>query len=273
MANEHLRAAITHAGLTLEEFADIVAVDIKTVQRWLGGRTPYPRHRASVAGALDTTEHALWPEAVPPPAAPAERGQSMAVLTDVVAGYGYATDRDAPAPVDVLRSASKQIALIIPSLVPSIADLLLAKAATGCRARAIIKDPDAEVEPLLGAEGIEVHTSRGGEHHDVYRADELMLLALRRISLRTDSPPVIVLQRRTSAGLFDRLADDFEQRWEQTTPLPTRESLHAYLAMGEFERRPEHSHDPAPDRRSLSPSVTPVVPGADAPRRWPGRRT
>jgi lambda repressor-like predicted transcriptional regulator len=70
LENEHLRTAITRAGLTLEEFADIVQVDVKTVRRRLAGRTPYPRHRTRVAGALDMTEHALWPDTMPAPTRP-----------------------------------------------------------------------------------------------------------------------------------------------------------------------------------------------------------
>ena len=80
MENEHLRTAITRAGLTLEEFADIVQVDVKTVRRWLAGRTPYPRHRTRVAGALDTTEHALWPNAV----AGNDRGEAQIRVTNRV---------------------------------------------------------------------------------------------------------------------------------------------------------------------------------------------
>jgi DNA-binding transcriptional regulator YiaG len=45
LENEQLRTAITGVGLSLEEFADIVQVDVKTVRRWLAGRTPYSRHR------------------------------------------------------------------------------------------------------------------------------------------------------------------------------------------------------------------------------------
>jgi len=265
LENEHLRTAITRAGLTLEEFADIVQVDVKTVRRWLAGRTPYPRHRTRVASALDTTEHALWPNAVPPPTDSPERGQPVPVVTDVVAAYGYATDRDAPNPLDVLRSAAERIELILPNVVPGIVELLLAKAAEGCHARAIVEDPDGQVEPLLGIDGIEIHASPGGENYGLHRADEQMLLALRRIGALSEPPPVILLQRLSNAGLFDRLADEFDERWEQTTPLPTRERLHAYLAGVGLERSPEP--DVEPDHR---PPQSPAPP-TEAPRRWPGR--
>jgi hypothetical protein len=270
LENEHLRTAITRAGLTLGEFADIVQVDVKTVQRWLAGRIPYPRHRARVAGALDTTEHALWPNAVPPPAESPEGGQPVPVVTDVVAGYGYATDRDAPNPVDVLRSAAERIELITPNVIPGIVDLLLAKAAEGCHARAIFEEPDGQVEPLLGIDGIEIHASPGGENYGLYRADEQMLLALHRIGVHSEPSPLILLQRLTSAGLFDRLADEFDERWEQTTPLPTRERLRAYLAEVELEHSPEPDVEPDP-RPPQSPAAA-TEPRPEPPRRWPGRR-
>ena len=136
MENEHLRTAITRAGLTLEEFADIVQVDVKTVRRWLAGRTPYPRHRARVAGALDTTEHALWPDAVPAPTT-LQRGRADDPWPgDVVAGYGYATDPAAPNPVELLPQRSSGSSSSSPISHPAgIVELLRASAADGCHAQ------------------------------------------------------------------------------------------------------------------------------------------
>jgi hypothetical protein len=269
LENAHLRAAITGAGLTLEEFADIVQVDVKTVQRWLGGRTPYPRLRARVVGALDTTEHALWPDAAPRPTASLERGQPIPQATDVVAGYGHATDPGAPDPLDVLRSAAERIELSIPNVIPGIVDLLLAKAADGCQVRAIIEEPDGQAEPLLGIDGLEVHASPGGEEFGLYRADDQILFVLRGIGVLSEPPPVILLQRRTSAGLFDRLVDEFEARWDQTTPLPSGERLRAYLAEIELEPWPEPDDDL--DQEPPESPPTPTEPLPDAPRRWPRR--
>jgi len=272
LENEQLRAAIRRAGLTLEEFADILAVDVKTVQRWVGGRVPHPANRAKVAAALDTPEHELWPDTAPPPAAAPHDGRVMPGLTDVIAGYGRASDSDAPDPADLLRSATERIELIASNLTPSIADLLLEQAADGCHVRAIIEDPDEHVEPLLDVDRIEIRASAGGEEFRLYRADDQMLLVLHRIGVLTDSPPLIVLHRHTSAGLFDRLADEFEKRWDDTTPLPDQERLHAYLAEVELEPWPEPGSHP-----DLVEPPTPIEParGAfdpDRPRRWPGRR-
>ena len=39
----------------------VVEVDVKTVRRWLGGRTPYPRLRARVAQRSDTKSTSSGP--------------------------------------------------------------------------------------------------------------------------------------------------------------------------------------------------------------------
>jgi len=52
MTDTNLKNALRRAGMTPEEFAEIVQVDPKTVQRWVAGTTiPYPRHRATIARA------------------------------------------------------------------------------------------------------------------------------------------------------------------------------------------------------------------------------
>src|SRR5207244_13422196 len=55
MANERLRSAMAKAGKDIANLADATAVDPKTVQRWLAGRVPHPRHRWVKIGR-DTSE-------------------------------------------------------------------------------------------------------------------------------------------------------------------------------------------------------------------------
>ena len=66
MGNDNLRNALSRAGISGEEFAELIDVDPRTVRRWLTGQPPYARHRAKIARALDLTEHELWPEVTPP---------------------------------------------------------------------------------------------------------------------------------------------------------------------------------------------------------------
>ena len=279
MDNEHLRAAITRSGLTLEEFADIVGVDVKTVQRWLAGRTPYPRHRTRVAGALDTTEHALWPDTVPAPTTTEAHELTTPVTGDAIAGYGHATDPTAPNTAALLTTAIERIEIAIPNLAsqPGLVELFRTSAANGRQARIIIEDPDEQVEPLLGIDAIEIRASPAREDHVLYRADDEMLLVLTRIGSASASPPIIHLRRQADGGLFDRLADDFDDRWLEAAPLTSREQLHAYLADTELETRPEPEHSPAADpqpvRAPARPPEAPTASPADAPRRWPRRPT
>jgi transcriptional regulator with XRE-family HTH domain len=277
LENEHLQAAITRSGLTLEEFADIVQVDVKTVQRWLAGRTPYPRHRTRVAGALDTTEDALWPDAVPAPTTTEAHELTTPVTGDAIAGYGHATDPAAPNTAALLSTAVERIEIAIPNLasLPGLVELFRTSAANGRQARIIIEDPDEQVEPLLGIDAIEVRASPAGEDHNLYRADDEMLLVLTRIGSAGASPPIIHLRRLADGGLFDRLANDFDDRWLQATPLASREQLRAYLADTELEpwAEPERSPeaDPLPAPAPAPPSEAPTASPAEAPRRWPRR--
>jgi transcriptional regulator with XRE-family HTH domain len=64
MANEKLRAALLQRGLTPDELAEAVRVDPKTIERWVGGRGPYWRHRYKVATRLGLDEAYGWPGAL-----------------------------------------------------------------------------------------------------------------------------------------------------------------------------------------------------------------
>jgi len=203
LENEHLRTAITRAGPSPEEFADIVQVDVKTVRRWLAGRTPYPRHRIRVAGALDTTEQALWPSAVPAPTATGAGELGTHATGDAIAGYAHATDSATPNVDELLRAAVERIEIVIPYLGsgPGLVELFRTSAANGCRVRLIIEDPDERVEPLLGVDAIELRASPVGEDHVLFRVDDEMLLVLTRIGFAGTSRPVIHLRRQADDGL------------------------------------------------------------------------
>jgi hypothetical protein len=279
LENEQLRTAITGAGLSHEEFADVVRVDVKTVRRWIAGRTPYPRHRTRVASALDTTEHALWPDAVPAPATSSAAEPTTHKPGDVVADYAYSSDPAAPKPAEILGAAVERIEIVIPDLASQsgVIGLVRARATDRCRIRILIEDRHDLIEPLLDIDAIEIRASPAGVDHILYRADDEILLALRHISFPEQSPPLIHLRQVNYGGLFDRLTHDFEDRWGKATPLTSREQLHACLPDTEVEPRTEAAQLPEPELPSppapSQPSETPTASPAEPPRRWPGRRT
>lgn len=63
MVNRRLRGAMLNAEMTPVRLAELVQVDVKTVQRWLTeDRVPYPVTRHRVAQTLGHDETYLWPE-------------------------------------------------------------------------------------------------------------------------------------------------------------------------------------------------------------------
>jgi lambda repressor-like predicted transcriptional regulator len=60
--NERLRVAMAANGMEVETLARSVGVDPKTVQRWLRGRVPHPRHRWKICDLLGHSEQELWPQ-------------------------------------------------------------------------------------------------------------------------------------------------------------------------------------------------------------------
>ena len=63
MRNERLQAAMSAAGTTNRALSEALAVDAKTVDRWVRtGRVPHRVHRAAVAKVLGCEPDYLWPE-------------------------------------------------------------------------------------------------------------------------------------------------------------------------------------------------------------------
>src|SRR5579884_2994348 len=61
MRNEHLHEALIAKHVAVEDIVQATGVDPKTVQRWLKGRVPHPRHRSKIAQLLNEREDFLWP--------------------------------------------------------------------------------------------------------------------------------------------------------------------------------------------------------------------
>jgi transcriptional regulator with XRE-family HTH domain len=240
MANERLRAALVKAGLELEDLAARVDVDSKTVQRWLGGRTPHARHRAKVTHVLDCDEQALWPE-LAQASRPPDDSRELAGI------FAAANDLRAPDWRPLLREAREHIDLLDYTLTdiitaPQVAELLAAKAAAGCQVRILIAHPksiwvtslaqqlgqdtadadgntrlDREIstsrshlEPLIGNAGIELRTFWAERTNTILRFDNQMLVSLHLYATPGPQAPLIHLRRSGDQGLFDRFADHLD---------------------------------------------------------------
>jgi transcriptional regulator with XRE-family HTH domain len=244
MANERLRAAMTSAGIHIDDLAEIARVDAKTVQRWIGGRMPYSRHRQAIAKALGTDERSLWPELkVPTPAGEDRR--------EILAAFAYANDLLAPDWRTMLTNATSQIDLLDYTLLdvlrtPGVTDLLAAKAADGCQVRILISAEDSffiqvldtergladlspaaspthfeiavtrgYLEPLLEHPGVEIREYVANRFNSIVRVDDEMLLTLHLWAAPGSEAPLLHLRRGGEDGLFERFAGHYDALWHQ----------------------------------------------------------
>jgi transcriptional regulator with XRE-family HTH domain len=307
MPNDRLHAALKRAGLTIEEFADIIAVDPKSVGRWLTGTVPHPRRRAKIAAALDVPEADLWPEtasAEPLPAAPRHaiaaphsaatrtldsgNGEApvdaISTLTSIggeLRAYRAVTGRGAPDWRELILSASRQIDLLEPAiasviLLPGTIDLLVQNAAAGCQVRIVTGIPVPQLLPLLDKAGIDLHWTEPTVQSS-YRFDDEYLVPL-RIGDADDRFPVFHFHRDSEPWLAERLERRFDEIWEHHSG--------QVVSPAQRERQsqagPERDQDSAESGQTQTPEAAsdgqrqPTSAAAsvltDQPRRWPGRR-
>jgi lambda repressor-like predicted transcriptional regulator len=239
--NERLRAAIRQKGIDPEQLSVLVQVDVKTVYRWLAGRTPRPRYRTMVARALERNERELWPDAAIE--VPAENPQR-----EIQGAWPHANDYRAPDWRVLMRDAVEQIDLLDYTLLDivsaaGITDMLEEKGASGCRVRALIAAPDSiwvasaakqlgldeqdyisrteleleielargHLEPLIGKPGIEIRHFYAERYNTILRFDDQMLVTLHLWGTPTAQAPMLHLRRRGDGGLFDQFAHHLDE--------------------------------------------------------------
>lgn len=244
MANERLKQAIKDAGMTLSQFADSIGVDEKTVDRWLQGRTPYPRHRQSVAAALGVSPRELWPDT------PADQDAGRGRL-ELISAFPRSEDVLAPDWRELLAGAGEQIDLLDYTLAhvlhkPGVPALLQNKAGKGCQVRILISYasrarlasdtpidqpyPDPEpaaafeiarsrgyLEPLLAVDGIRVHKFAAMRFNSIIRADDRMLVTLHLWGTPGSDAPLLHLRRDEQPGMFDQFEQHYQSIWDHAS--------------------------------------------------------
>jgi hypothetical protein len=233
MVADNLKNALQQAGMTPEEFADIVRVDPKTVQRWVAGTsTPYPRHRATIALALNLTAHDLWPDTVP--AAGSVSGDGHASSGEVTGTWAYTTDPNCPDPVALISSSDCPIDILDNGrgieLTDSLLTTVLQQADTGRQVRLLTCLPEQSLTPLIGRDQIGIRVIDGGIGYSLIRAGNTILLTFNLADEGDQPPPILKLQRTDEDGLFTRLVGNFETLWNDAgEALTDPEQLDEYL--------------------------------------------
>src|SRR5271169_3524447 len=198
--NERLRAAMSAKGMEIETVARQVGVNPKTVQRWLGGRLPHPRHRWSICDLLGQPERELWPEV-------SVGASGVQHTSEIVAAYAHRADAPSQLWSGMLDRVRTNIDLLgyamlfFPEQHPRLAQILTDKCANGLRVRIALADPEsAEVmardeleglsgtlpgrilstvrhfEPLFSSTGVEIRYHSVPLYNALYRFDDQMLV-------------------------------------------------------------------------------------------------
>lgn len=238
--NDALRRALADARLRETDVATALGVDPKTVQRWLAGRVPHPRHRWAVADLLHLDERELWPTL---------DGTGGHMCREIKASYPHRSAVPHEAWRQLFASAEREIGILAYAALFFAEDveltrLLADKARAGVLVRLLLADPDspqvaergveeriggsvaarirnavALFRPVLQAEGVEVRLHETVLYNSIFRADDEMLINPQVHGIAAAYAPVLHLRQIEPGGMFTTYTDSFERVWANARPV------------------------------------------------------
>ncbi|MGP3934254.1 XRE family transcriptional regulator [Nonomuraea sp. KM88] len=238
--NNNLRYALAAARLNTTDVAAALAVDPKTVTRWLNGRTPYPRHRWAIADLLHVDEADLWPETAPRPQALANGIQAIYPHRWAVPQTVWRNHFDqAREEIDILAYSALFLAED-----SAVLNTLIKRAEAGVKVRILLGDPDgpevaargndegigAEVmtariknalmlyQPLVNVDGVEIRLHRTVLYNSIYRTDNELLVNAHAYGTPAANAPVMHLTRTDDSGPATTYITSFNHIWNGAQP-------------------------------------------------------
>lgn len=244
MPNDRLRDALMRNGFTPESVALAVKVDPKTVERWITkGRTPYPKHRSTIAGLVRESENYLWPDAVP-----AERKAEIS-NSEIVSLYSHRHSVPANLWDELIGHATEHIEILVYAGMflmedPTLIKRLRAKGEAGTRIRMLFGDPAsrevarrsedegigkttigvkirnvlAHFHQLDGAPGIEIRCHNTTLYNSIYRFDDEMIVNTHVYGFTAPHAPTLHLRRLSAGDLFETYFESFDSVWNVSKP-------------------------------------------------------
>lgn len=242
-SNEVLRAAILEAGLAHESLAERVAVDPKTVERWVAaGRIPHRRTRLAVAQALGRDDIVLWPQTADEPqalrAAQAELVQLFPNRGSVPTQCWYELASNAVESIDLLAFAAS----FLHDALPGFTDLLADRARAGTRIRLLFGAPDSVAVALRGEEegigdllasrcalswkyfdelvkvpGVEARQHSTTLYNSIFRFDDDILVNTHAYGVPASHSPVLHIRRLPGGRLFSHYAGSYDLAWARAS--------------------------------------------------------
>ncbi|WP_380169098.1 helix-turn-helix domain-containing protein [Jannaschia sp. R86511] len=243
MVNERLRATLRANGVTEAGLAARLAVDPKTVQRWVTkGRTPHRVTALNAAAFLGVASSWLWPGLTD------ESASSAA--GEVVAFYAHRSQVPNHVWLDQVLGARQRIdvftyaGLFLAEDNPDVIELIRHKASTGVAVRIALGDPhSAEVKlrgreegmpdeipmrvsmslhyfrTLADADGVDLRLHRTTLYNSFYRFDDEMLINQHALGVYGYQAPILHLRDSGTGDLFATYLRSLEHGWKQAYEL------------------------------------------------------
>jgi len=231
-------------GLGVQELADLIAVDAKTVERWLSGETaPYPQNARRAAEVLDCDPADLWPDLFPimtPPSAGTVAVSVYSSRADVPITVWKQLFEDAAEHLDILVYGGT---FLFDGL-PRFTKMLAAATERGVAVRFIIGDPECttvmqrgaeegigaalaarcrmtltRLQPLSDTSGLEIRTHTTPLYTSMFRADDTLIANPHLYGAPASDNPAIVIKRDDAPDLWNDHRLAFERVWNTARPL------------------------------------------------------
>ena len=244
MANERLRGALLERGVTPDDLAEAIKVDVKTIERWITkNRTPYRRLRYAAAAFLQMEETYLWPDAL---SAEQAAGASESEILNV---FPHRSAIPHELWHRFFESAEEEIGVLVyvglfMAEDREIQRLFRTKADAGVRVRILLGDPNsphvaqrsedegiddaiiakvknaiAMYKPLRNVEGIEFRLHDTILYNSIYRSDEQLLVNTHIYGFIAAHAPVLHLRKVAGGSMVANYLDSFERVWDNASPL------------------------------------------------------
>lgn len=231
-----LSRAMHSAGLDTVDVASHLAVDPKTVERWLGGRLPYPRHRAALATLTGWAERDLWPGID-------AREQEAPDTGDILMTYAQRCAVPSETWRKLFASAHREIDILAYSSLflaedAGVQAILRDKARSGVRVRIALgsiegvqvaqRGTDERIDkmmparianalllfqPLTDEPGVSLRLHDTTLYNSIYRADDELMVNTHAYGCPASRSPVLHLRHTIEDGMAGTYLDSFERVW------------------------------------------------------------
>jgi hypothetical protein len=238
--NHPLARALRGAGVNTVDVAARLGVDPKTVERWIVGRLPYPRHRNALVQLTGWSPHDLWPN-LP------RRVEPEAAADEVRVAYPHRTAVPFDAWARLFGRAEHEIGILAYSALflaedVAVSSVLCEKAKAGVPVRIALGDPNGmhvasrgEEERIGDGMAARIRTAlvgfqsiiEAGAHlrvHDtvlynsIYRADDELLVNTHVYGRPGAHAPTFHLKGIRPEGMAATYLASFDRVWSGAEP-------------------------------------------------------